>query len=36
VLRLFARYPGDPSPGESVPMFQPLSTTGVPLALRPD
>jgi hypothetical protein len=36
VLRLFARYPGDPSFGEGGPMFQPLSTTGVPLALRAD
>jgi hypothetical protein len=36
VLRLFARYPGDPSFGEGGPMFQPLSTTGVPLALRHD
>jgi hypothetical protein len=36
VLRLFARYPGDPAIGEVGPMFQPLSTTGVPLALRPD
>jgi hypothetical protein len=36
VLRLFARYPGDPSLDEGRPMFQPLSTTGVPLALRDD
>ncbi len=36
VLRLFARYPGDPSHGEGGPMYEPLSTTGVPLALRPD
>ncbi len=36
VLRLFAAYPGDPSFDEGRPMFQPLSTTGVPLALRPD
>jgi hypothetical protein len=36
VLRFFARYPGTPSIGESGPMFEPLSTTGVPLALRPD
>jgi hypothetical protein len=36
VLRLFARYPGDPSFDEGRPMFQPLSTTGVPLALRDD
>jgi hypothetical protein len=36
VLRLFARYPGDPAFDEGRPMFQPLSTTGVPLALRPD
>jgi hypothetical protein len=36
VLRLFARYPGDPAFDEGRPMFQPLSTTGVPLALRAD
>jgi hypothetical protein len=36
VLRLFARYPGDPAFDEGRPMFQPLSTTGVPLALRSD
>jgi hypothetical protein len=36
VLRLFAQYPGDPSLGVGNPMFQPLSTTGVPLALRAD
>jgi hypothetical protein len=36
VLRLFSLYPGDPAFGEVGPMFQPLSTTGVPLALRPD
>jgi hypothetical protein len=36
VLRLFNRYPGDPAVDEGRPMFQPLSTTGVPLALRPD
>jgi hypothetical protein len=36
VLRLFAQYPGDPSVGTGGPMFQPLSTTGVPLALRTD
>jgi hypothetical protein len=36
VLRLFARYPGDPLFGEGGPMFEPLSTTGVPLALRAD
>jgi hypothetical protein len=36
VLRLFARYPGDPSLDEGRPMFQPFSTTGVPLALRDD
>jgi hypothetical protein len=36
VLRLFARYPGNPALGEGGPMFQPLSTTGVPLALRPE
>jgi hypothetical protein len=37
VLRLFHRYPGERSPqDEGRPMFQPLSTTGVPLALRAD
>jgi hypothetical protein len=36
VLRLFARYPGDPSLDDGRPMFQHLSTTGVPLALRDD
>jgi hypothetical protein len=36
VLRHFAGYPGDRSVDEGRPMFQPLSTTGVPLALRPD
>jgi hypothetical protein len=36
VLRLFAPYPGDPVFGEVGPLFQPLSTTGVPLALRDD
>jgi hypothetical protein len=36
VLRLFSAFPGDPSLDEGRPMFQPLSTTGVPLALRPD
>jgi hypothetical protein len=36
VLRLFAQYPGDRSFDQGRPMFQPLSTTGVPLALRPD
>jgi hypothetical protein len=36
VLRLFAGYPGDGSLDEGRPMFQPLSTTGVPLALRAD
>jgi hypothetical protein len=36
VLRLFSAYPGDRSRDEGHPMFEPLSTTGVPLALRPD
>jgi hypothetical protein len=36
VLRLFARYPGETLLGEGGPMFQPLSTTGAPLALRPN
>jgi hypothetical protein len=39
VLRLFHRYPGDLSlapADENRPMFEPLSTTGVPLALRAD
>jgi hypothetical protein len=40
VLRLFSAYPGDPAldrdRDEGLPMFEPLSTTGVPLALRPD
>src|SRR5262249_13958464 len=35
--RLFNAYPGDPTLlDEGRPMFQPLATTGVPLALRPD
>ena len=37
VLRLFSKYPGERSAqDEGRPLFQPLSTTGVPLALRPD
>jgi hypothetical protein len=36
VLRLFSAFPGDPSFDEGRPMFEPLSTTGVPLALRSD
>ncbi|HVA92744.1 MAG TPA: radical SAM protein [Chloroflexota bacterium] len=36
VLRLFSAFPGDPSLDEGRPMWEPLSTTGVPLALRPD
>src|SRR5579864_7198346 len=36
VLRLFSAFPGDPSLDEGRPMYEPLSTTGVPLALRPD
>jgi hypothetical protein len=36
VLRLFSAFPGDPSRDEGRPMYEPLSTTGVPLALRPD
>src|SRR5215469_2702484 len=37
VLRLFNQYPGDRTlQDEDRPMFQPLSTTGVPLALRAD
>jgi hypothetical protein len=36
VLRLFSAYPGDRSFDDGRPLFQPLSTTGVPLALRPD
>lgn len=36
VLRLFSTFPGDPSLDEGRPMFEPLSTTGVPLAPRPD
>jgi hypothetical protein len=36
VLRLFSAFPGDRSRDEGRPMFEPLSTTGVPLALRSD
>ena len=37
VLRLFNQYPGDRTLlDEGLPMFEPLSTTGVPLALRSD
>jgi hypothetical protein len=36
VLRLFSAFPGDRSRDEGRPMFEPLSTTGVPLALRTD
>jgi hypothetical protein len=36
VLRLFSAFPGGQPPGEGGPMFEPLSTTGVPLALRAD
>jgi hypothetical protein len=36
VLRLFSAFPGDRSVDGGRPMFEPLSTTGVPLALRPD
>jgi hypothetical protein len=36
VLRLFSAFPGDPSLDGGRPMFEPLSTTGAPLALRPD
>jgi hypothetical protein len=36
VLRRFSAFPGDPSRDEGRSMFEPLSTTGVPLALRPD
>jgi hypothetical protein len=36
VLRLFSAFPGDRSVDGGRPMFQPLSTTGVPLALRAD
>jgi hypothetical protein len=36
VLRLFSSFPGDRSLDEGRPMFEPLTTTGVPLALRPD
>jgi hypothetical protein len=36
VLRLFARYPGDRSVDAGRPMYEPFSTTGVPLTLRPD
>jgi hypothetical protein len=37
VLRLFAQHPGALALlVEGRPMFEPLSTTGVPLALRPD
>jgi hypothetical protein len=36
VLRLFSAFPGGQPPGEGGPMFEPLSTTGVPLALRRD
>jgi hypothetical protein len=36
VLRLFNRYPGDPALDEGRPMYEPFTTTGVPLALRPD
>jgi hypothetical protein len=36
VLRLFSAFPGDRSRDEGRPMFEPLSTTGVPLALRRD
>jgi hypothetical protein len=36
VLRLFSQYPGDPTLNDGNPLFEPLSTTGVPLALRPD
>jgi len=37
VLQLFARYPGDRAAlDEGRPLYQPLSTTGVPFAMRPD
>jgi hypothetical protein len=36
VLRLFSAFPGDRSLDGGRPMFEPLSTTGVPLALRHD
>src|SRR5262249_30738593 len=37
VLRLFDAYPGDRTLRDGGrPLYQPLSTTGVPLALRPD
>lgn len=36
VLRLFSSYPGNAASDGGQPMFEPLSTTGVPLALRSD
>jgi hypothetical protein len=36
VLRLFSAFPGVPSLDAGRPLFEPLSTTGVPLALCPD
>jgi hypothetical protein len=36
VLRLFNAFHGDRTRDADRPLYQPLSTTGVPLALRPD